>query len=222
MDIKLLVARLLPITALSASLVFAAPYSTTYSGNYSRFSPYYSSTPGSLPDTGTFTLTLVMDNGGSSPASQVWSTTNLICSIWSFNGNEAVFASNLILDPPQFAAGTASTDASGTMTGIFTELGDREASAYTSDGFDSPLIERIAYFAFKDFGSRGIFFDGGDSSTDYVGAIEATPTSVGILSDLVNWSSATPYSGDCVAAASPTISPGVLWFITRGTQFDEE
>ena len=196
MNINPFVALFLPLTALSASLALAAPYSTTYSGTYGSGS-LLESNPGSLPDTGTFTVTLVIDNGAASPASQIWNTTDLDCIIWSFNGGEAVFANDLSTDPPQTATGTMSTDANGTITSIFDEVSDRAASAYTSEGFASPLIDSVFYFAND---SNGIFYDGADTSTSPATEIEATDYQ-GVEMNPARWSSATPYSGDCVARA---------------------
>ena len=216
MDIKLLVARLLPITALLFSVrVFSAPYATTYTSI--QVPDYDEPLPDYVAEGESFKVTLVMDNGGASATSQSWRGDDLQCLIFEFNdARDVIWAIDLVAYPPVFAANSADTDDAGAFTRFFGSIyGGGSSGEYTEVGFSNPPGE-VEYYLID---ANNVFIVA-DSNGDPDG--EVGDAAFGVQMKPANWSAPSPFKGDCVAAASPTISPGVLWFITRGTQFDEE
>ena len=194
----------LTITALLFSVrVFSAPYATTYT----------SIIDGVHPDTEqgeSFRLTLVMDNGGATAASQSWGGSDLQCLIFEFNdARDVVLAVDLVAQPP-ISVGVATPDSAGTLTRIFTAVyGQGLTTGYTDAGFTNPPGS-VFYYA---NGGNAIFFDDAGAVEDIAG---------GIQMDAVLWDAPLPYAGDCVARVSapsapatsvPALPLGALWVL---------
>jgi len=99
------------------SATLAAPYLIRYTGTVTA-----SGISGVDPDTA-YLVALAMDNGGSSAANQTWNASHLRCIVWYFGADgDRVFVQNLTTAPPSTATGMASTDASGALTSMFSQI----------------------------------------------------------------------------------------------------
>lgn len=103
----------------------AAPFSIRYDGvaGYSEFPDTPTGTP--------YSVTLVVDNGGTSAADQTWSSAQLRCVIWR-TGSAGPFIQNLVGAPPTTALGNLSTDGDGNLTSMFTEITQTETGVPNS------------------------------------------------------------------------------------------
>ena len=105
------------VLALAAACAQAAPYAITYESAITG-----SSIP-TVIDPQRFTLTLVMDNDGSSTANAEWVGADLTCAIWRMNdAANVVVAHDLTLAPPYSAVGRVTTDGGGTLTEVFSSV----------------------------------------------------------------------------------------------------
>lgn len=176
----------------------AAPYSITYSGTMSA-----STLPG-VSGGETYTVTLVMDNGGATAASQAWVGGDLTCVLWRMNnvGNIA-FAQDLVASAATMAiGGSATTDAGGALTANFNSIVSNAATNYTVAGTGFALVDPVNWFLNS---INNIMYDTafGRSFGDVAGG---TQMAIG------NWSNPQPFTGACDAAAAlggrpvPTLS----------------
>ena len=94
----------------------AAPYATWHNGTVAN-----STIPG-VADGEYYTITLLFDNGGNTVLNQSWSVGQLTCVIWRF-GNGIVYAQDLT-GHTLTGSGTATTDGTGYLTAIFSDLRD--------------------------------------------------------------------------------------------------
>ena len=181
------------VLAASATAATAAPFATTYEGEVgqSTFPEVYVEQP--------YTITLVLDNNGSTAAGQTWEASNLRCIIWRFNGNQSVvYAQDLLATPPFIYGGAAHTDASGVLDGFFTGLVgiNVPASAYTVSGIQPPI--GIANWWIT--GTNAILSD-----YDQTRAVHSTLGGVSV--NPARWSNPAPFTGPCAAPTTTTAQP---------------
>ncbi|MFT3779975.1 MAG: IPTL-CTERM sorting domain-containing protein [Ottowia sp.] len=178
-----------------AATAAAAPYGITYNGVIDT-SEGYPLPPGVI-DGQTYSVTFVFDNGGSTAQSQTWGPAHLTCAIWHMNNaGNVVYMQNLVARPPATALGTVTTDASGVLTSVFSEVTDENvpASAYTASNF-SPGV--VSWFA-NDM--NGVFYGLDGGAVMYDNSSEAG----GVQMDIDEWSNPMPFTGNC-ATTTPSI-----------------
>jgi hypothetical protein len=138
-----------------------------------------------------------MDNGGTTAASQTWVAGDLTCAIMTMNNSNNVgFAQDLVASAATMAiAGSATTDAGGALTAIYSSIVSSAATNYTVAHF-AP-VDPINWF----FNSiNDIFYDTA-FTRDFGDAAGGTQMAVG------NWTSPQPFSGRCDAAAAIGLYP---------------
>ena len=187
----------LTITALLFSVrVFSAPYATTYTGiqTDSGGDPL----PNGVVDGESFRVTLVLDNGGATAASQSWNGDDFQCLIFEFNdARNLVWAIDTAAYSPNTLGDQAVTDGAGALTDFFSTINGAGAlGEYTDAGFPTPLGNVDYYLN----GSNNFFLDidSGEQVGDDTGGIQMIAA---------NWSAPSPYAGDCVARASASDAP---------------
>ena len=175
-----------------AASVQAMPYAVTYNGTLGT------STFPEITGGQSYSITLVLDNGGATTASQTWSAQHLTCVIWRMNdaGNVALAQQGPIAD----VIGTITTSGSGALTGFFTHVQSDPATSFTTSGFTAPLTYVGWIIDGTDtpvFGSQLYYF--GEASGG--GAVSTNPS---------HWViDPQPFTGPCVplTAVSPTPVP---------------
>jgi len=189
---RTLAACALAACALAATSTQAAPFSTTYIGQLgpgTNFADMHAGEP--------FTVSLVFDNGGNSANGQTWEAAHLTCVLWAFNAaQDVVYTQNLVAVPATTVAGTVSSDAGGTLTGMFTEVVAQGVApgAYAASGFAAgPGV--VSWFI---NGVNAVFFSGANDP-------RATGNPAGVSVSPADWSPPAPYAGPCPA---PTPAPG--------------
>lgn len=196
--------RTLAATAalLACTAVTAAPYAITYQGRIAN-----SDLPTDAPDGAAFTLTLVLDNGAGSAASQSWSIGQITCGFWRWRVDAARSVTVALDMSGGFAlgAGSATTNAAGELTAVFTDvntgiaplawadyavsgLGPGSAIGWAADGM--PQVMGIM------IGGGGGSFD--DGSGTPAGGVQMTPA---------RWSAPLPFTGACDTSAAPPSPP---------------
>lgn len=183
-------------SCLFSAAAFGAPFAITYSGTMNA-----STIPG-VNSGEAYTVTLVMDNGGATAASQTWVAGDLTCAMMTMNNSNNVgFAQDLVASAATMAiGGSATTDAGGALTANYTSIISNGATNFTVAHF-APVAP-INWF----FNSiNNIFYDSafGRSFGDASGG---TQMAVG------NWTNPQPFTGRCDASAAignypvPTLS----------------
>ncbi len=126
----------------------------------------------------------------------------LTCAVWRNQAGTAVFAQNLTATPPANVSGTATTDASGVLTGIFGEIrslttgqGGVDGSQYTTTGLT--LVAPVAWYANS---KNGVFFD----STGGTGNRAIRDASGGVQMTSANWWTPFRVTNTCTATNPPT------------------
>lgn len=175
----------LAAVSLSAS---AAPVATTYTGTIG-----VSTLPGAISGQ-RYTLTLVVDNGSATAASQSWSTGQLTCALWRINdAGSVVFAHDVSAVGRASGYGTLATDAAGHLLSMFDGLrttGDGLAPGrYTALGL--PVGATVEWLLLSNASLR---LASGEQFTD------ARPSD-GSIVDPAHWSTPVPFSGPCAVAA---------------------
>ena len=192
--------------AVSAALLIgtaaaAAPYAITYQGRIA-----HSDMPADAPDGAAFTLTLVLDNGASTAASQGWNIGQITCGFWRWRV-DATRSVAVALDTSggiALGAGSAATDAAGGLTTVFADVntggslawGDYDVSglgAATAMGWAADGMPQV--FGIMAGGGGGSFDD--DSGTP-AGGVQMAPG---------RWSAPLPFTGKCDANAVPPSPP---------------
>jgi len=180
------------LLACAATAAQAAPYAVTYTGTLGT------STFPEIIGGEFYSITLVLDNGGATTASQTWSVQHITCVIWRMND-----AGNVVLaqqGPLSDVTGTITTSGSGALTGFFTHAQSEPATNFTTSGFTAPLTSVgwiIDGASTPVFGSQLYSF--GDASGG--GAVSTNPS---------HWAiSQQPYTAPCAApaAAAPNATP---------------
>lgn len=168
----------------AAPSAFAAPFAIQYTGTIQN---------STIPPAGngrTYTVTVVMDNGGATAANQAWVAADLRCAYWAVNG--AAFAQNLVTTPATTVNGSATTDGAGVLTANFTDI-VASPGAGSSLGFSPPLTPPFDWFM-NDI--NDVFYDTAQTRQwgDAAGGVQMAPA---------NWSNPAPFTGACTAAAAP-------------------
>ncbi|MBS0319854.1 MAG: IPTL-CTERM sorting domain-containing protein [Proteobacteria bacterium] len=134
------------------------------------------------------TLTLVVDNGGTTAASQNWDSTTLQCAIFRFAGGAYYVAINTPATHLTSTSGSVVTDASGALTAVPsawyegpTVSADRVATNITSAGFD---------YWYDNSANNVIFWNNG---------YELGFSQVGTESSPGSWSNPAPAPGLCAS-----------------------
>ena len=188
------------VLSTAAAAAGAAPYATTYTGTV------FESTIPEVRDGDQYSLTLVMDNGGTTARTQTWTPGDLQCAIWRLDsGGTAVFRHSLRAFPLERLDGNVATDAGGALTQM--------ASALVSDGlrtgqFSATGVALVPPVAWEADGTNHVFFDRGGpgglprSFGDAAG---------GVLMDPARWSAPRAVAGPCddtpVVTAAPAAVP---------------
>lgn len=189
--------RLIGFSLLSVgTLVTASPFSITYNGIASA--PFW--TEYALPlqeiQPGPYSVRLVFDNGGTTAASQTWNGSHLTCVIWTFNSGAVRFAQNLTTNPPTSALGSVNTNASGTLTSVFSEV---TQAPFASPGYQVSgitLTDPVAWYANSE---ADVFY-----ADRWRYAVGDSAGVVGINMIPANWSNPTPFNQACSADPPPT------------------
>jgi hypothetical protein len=180
-----------------ASLASAAPFSVTYTDTVSDRGFISDINVGEQAK-----VTLVLDNGGTSTASQTWTAADVQCVIFTFNN-----AAN------KFAAINYSGSSFPITTGSFTTDGSGNLQAGTlgwdddSDGITKPVATNITDVS----GVGNWFLDG--TNTDFV--VELTGpvggpvnfTNFANTAIVTDWSNPTSANGVCASFFAPKVRP---------------
>ena len=150
--------RLLTVFSLLALFcggAVAAPFSVSYVGTIDNRMDAFTN----IVDGETYSVTLVMDNGGSSSQSQTWVASDLVSVKWEFNDSRnVVFEQNI--DPSYTdnysIIGAATTDANGALTGFFTDVSNG-GTVFQAVGMPD-LVSPAEWFI---NGQNGVFFSDG-------------------------------------------------------------
>ena len=170
---------LLPLLlACAATPCVAAPYAITYTGQ-----TFNSSLPG-VADGEAYTLTLIVDNGGTSAASQTWGAVE--CAIWRMSGGARVFTQPRSDSGNTASAGSAVTGADGALTQMFTSADGVATLDYTATGFSPALTPPVWWVA---NGSTPVFYDGN--------SLGFGDANVGISMAPADWSAPRRVAGAC-------------------------
>lgn len=171
--------------ASAGSLALAAPYAITYEGTIggSEFPE--------IIDGQSYTVTFVFDNGGTSANSQTWSGEHLTCTLWRMNdARNVTYTQNLVATPPTATSGSATTDAAGALTNIFSAIYGRNvpAGSFTASGI--ALTDSADWFA-NDMDA--VFYERVSGSQ----VKKFDDTLVGVQMDIASWSAPVRVSGAC-------------------------
>ena len=182
---------------LMAQGAMAAPYAITYTGAIAS-----SGVPAQAPDGAAFTLTLVMDNGGSTAAGQSWAIADLTCGFWRWNS--VAVALDLSGSGVALGAGSAATNPAGALTAVFSDVntgGPMAWADYDVAGLPAGGTS-IGWYANGLAQSFGIMAPWGGSFDDGTG----TPAG-GVSMVPGRWSAPQPFTGACDASAVPPPIP---------------
>lgn len=193
---------LVALTALGlATPAPATPFATTYTGLIA-----HSGIPADAPDGTAFTLTLVLDNGGASASSQTWALADVRCGFWRWRA-DAVRTVAVALDMTggiAHGAGSASTNAAGKLTGIFSAV--NTGGAMTWADYDVSGLAPGSAIGWAADGTAqvfGLMTGGGGGSFD-----DGSGTPAGGVHMLPGrWSAPLPFVGACDASAVPPSPP---------------
>ena len=195
--------RFLHALAATAALLggagaMAAPYAITYHGVIAA-----SGMPAQAPDGAAFTLTLVMDNGGSTAASQNWAIADLTCGFWRWN---SVAVALDLSSGVALGAGSAATNASGVLTGVFSDVNTGLAPLAWADYDVAGLPAGGTAIG---WGADGLALPFGIMAPIWGGSFD---DGTGTLAGGVNmvpgrWSAPQPFTGACDASAVPPPIP---------------
>lgn len=186
---------------LAGTAATAAPYAITYHGRIAN-----SGMPADAPDGAAFTLTLVLDNGAGTAASQGWNIGQITCGFWRWRVDAARSVA-VALDMSggiALGVGSATTNAAGVLTAMFTDVntggpmawGDYDVSGLvpgTAMGWAADGMPQV--FGIMTGGGGGSFDDGSGTPT---GGVEMAPG---------RWSAPLPFPGACDASAVPPSPP---------------
>lgn len=185
-------------TLLAAALAFAsaaataAPFAITYTGTIGN-----SDFPEIIAGQ-TYSVTLVFDNGGNTTLSQTWREPFLTCTIWRMNNaRNVVFAQDLVAHPATDVMGSVSTDATGALVDIFSEVSQGAGApvgTFTASGIALPdPVLWVANNANPIFG-------------DTPGRRVQDAAGNGVQMDVSHWSAPQPFTGPCIVAAPPPVA----------------
>lgn len=168
--------------AAASTATVAAPFAISYAGTItdSSFSEIF--------DEQWYTITLIVDNGGTLAANQTWDASSLRCIIWQMNTAQNVTYTENLAAPTTaalFVSGSLTTDGSGSLTGIFSDIVRDSGAApgtYAATGF-SPQPGILWYLN----DANGVFFDASREFSDAAG---------GVVMEIAAWSAPVSVTGD--------------------------
>lgn len=176
-----LLASLLPLAC--ASMASAAPFETTYTGVISA------STFPEIRNLERFTLTLVVDNGGTSATNQTWLGSDIRCGYWRMNNAGNV---RMAHDTSPWgingSLGQIETGPSGALVQMFSQLYVFPAVNVTTAGFTTVPISNVRWRA---DGFNTVFMLGPRMFSDASGGVQMAPA---------QWSAPVPSTLACDAA----------------------
>ena len=177
----------------------AAPFSISHTGTIyaSNFPQIINGQP--------YTVTLVLDNGGATAASQSWTKPALKCAIFRMNaGGTVAFAQDLAATNSELSVtGSIATDGSGALTSIFSAIIDQtgpSAGTYSAAGFAPP--PPIYWYLNS---NNYIFY----ANANAVPALQYQfgDPSGGVAMSIAGWTNPQPFAGTC-SATVPVLPPG--------------
>lgn len=188
------------ISALAAPPARAAPHALTYTGMIES-----SDFPEILPGQ-RYSVTFIVDNGGTVARGQSWSAGDLRCTIWRMNNaGNAVLRQDLVATPPT-ATGTATTDAAGVLTQMFTEVympaNSLPAGSYSTSGL--ALVDPVQWFVRGPI--PGVLYDSGSQDPVLSNRIFVDASGAGISMAPTFWSAPRAVAGLC--DDTPLAGPG--------------
>lgn len=181
--IPFLKAFLLSVAVGSVGSAHAAPYAITYQGTIAD------SAIASIHDGQRYTVTFVMDNGGSTAVNQSWEIRHLTCAIWRMND-----AADVRVAWPGLRAqgqGQARTDAGGALVSMFNSVVEQSSAAFTSVGMPAGTSQLDWFLNYSMQFVRND--DDGFAETRGDGSVLRA----------ANWSAPTPFGGSCSVDAAP-------------------
>lgn len=170
-----------------AHTALAAPYAVTYTGTISA---------SSFPEINAgepFTVTLVVDNGGSSAAGQSWRVTDVACVQYVMNtAQNALFVQNVAGMKWAIAGdGTMNTDGVGVLTSMYSYLfSPNGPMVYSVTG----LVPSPTY-GWSLAGSNDVFGREGAGMSDASGGVQMS---------IASWTNPVPFTGTCPSPPSLT------------------
>ena len=189
--------RLLTVFSLLALFcggAVAAPFSVSYVGTIDNRMDAFTN----IVDGETYSVTLVMDNGGSSSQSQTWVASDLVSVKWEFNDSRnVVFEQDIDTSYCIYNVdGNATTDANGALTAFFSEV---QSGGAVFDAVGLPDLVSPAEWYMN--GKNGVFFgDGCDGGHNYSPGMN--DAAGGLDMGIASWSNP-------VAVASAQAAPSV-------------
>jgi len=185
--------------ATTALLACAAATTTAHAAPFAiRYQGFVQSTDfaGIAPSTG-FSVTLIVDNGGTSAIGQTWPWQTFLCAIVQVDGGAIRFASG------GTAAGSMATDGSGALTGIFSGASASLMSAAGSSG----SIVLNPTVAWNLNGTNPVLVD----AEGTVAARALNADHGGVSMDAADWSAPQRVMGECddtpYAPPAPNATP---------------
>ena len=181
-----------------AATAIASPYFVSYSGTISG-----SEFPEIISGQ-TYTVTVVVDNGNATTASQTWSGSALTCVIWRMNtAGNVFFAQDLAAtNASLFLAGSLTTNAAGVLTGNFSEIDQitvAPVGTYASGGI--ALVPDINWY-------MNSFNDVFQDQVQLINTRSFADASGGVQMAVPNWTNPQPYTGTCLAGTGGGSGPG--------------
>ena len=180
----------------------AAPFSVSYVGT---IDDPKEDTFTNIVDGETYSVTLVMDNGGSSSQSQTWVASDLVSVKWEFNDSRnVVFEQNI--DPSYTdnysIIGAATTDANGALTGFFTDVSNG-GTVFQAVGMPD-LVSPAEWYMNE---QNGVFFSDG-----FGGGGNFSPSVYdadgGVQMDIASWSNPVAVASAPATPSAPVATSG--------------
>ena len=184
-----LVAGVVASLAVSTGAI-AAPFATSYTGTIAGGSTL----PGIISGE-PYTVTVVVDNGGATSATQAWGAANLRCVIFRMNtAANVTYAQDLLASAGTMTVGgSIATDGAGALTTNFTSVVSNTppAATYTATGIT--LVDPVNWFLNN---INNVFYDT-VFARSFGDAAGGTQMAIG------NWTNPAPAGGVCAAALGP-------------------
>lgn len=180
-----------------APQAYAAPYVMTYSGTTNNVAAVDGIAPNSA-----YTVSVVVDNGGSSAANQTWTPENVTCVRFNYGARQFSGLVNATA-PLTEQTGSATTNGTGALTSFFTALTYESLTGVPvgTYAYNGALIPLEWYI---NDANDVFFFIGGSEVGDALGGVQI---------EAASWSAPQTFSGSCLAggvAVSATTAVSTL------------
>lgn len=183
----------------ASSIAVAAPYTVTYVDTVGAGS---TTPPFNVGEA--FTISIVLDNGGATAASQTWTSADIV-SI-TFNVNDALGTITTVYSPVVLADtnGSFVTDAVGVLTAVPSDWndyvgGNQDPAASTIASTNDPATPTTFFIN----GGNAVYHNSDDIGVSYN---SASMTNVANNIIAANWSAPVPVAAPAPATAVPTLS----------------